>query len=749
MSETEDIPESTAEREERVGRVLNEYLDRRSQGEAADEAALLAAHPDLAEELREHLALLADLRPSTGKIGALVMQGVLRRSADPQYAASLGPYQIIAHMGGGGMGVVLRAYEPSLGRQVALKVLRPELAEDERAVARFQREAQAAAGLRHPNIVTVHAVGEDSGVHYMAMECIAGITLTEAVRQCGSRPAAWVREWFAELLAGLGAAHAAGLIHRDVKSSNILLDGWAAGTVPAADGGLPAHVKIADFGLARMRDAQTRMTCTDSVLGTPDYMSPEQARGDENVDHRADLYSAGVVLYEMLTGRTPFRTGTPTATLHRILHQEPEHPCRVEGRADQHLARLSLRLMAKRPEDRFASAEETLAALTGGGRVALRAQRRRFVRRLIGGVCAVLLLIGGGWWAQRERRASTTEPVSVVWVDEKRPHVVLARYGVAGSERVFHEFPAPGAEVGAVTLVTGESPGRKLVVAGLSAPAAGAGLYGFDADSGAEVWQQRLSFDWRWPDCAPPTAVKYTLLTAADLDGRAGDEVIAVARDPYEYPTRLSILDGRTGAVRATFWHAGELSFVQVVPDYFGPSRPAIAAAGLNNKLDGYFEPRRGDPPPVTRADFVGVAMVLDPSDLEGVGPPLAARLPELAPAHVHAYGFLDCPVSSWTALAPERVEGPRLPLPGERTSISGLEVIADARGELRPWFAVNLSHGADVRGPGILIVDRHLDVQQFVVSSAARAGLDERYWREHWHVLVREGREVPSVSEP
>lgn len=751
MSDAEEIPESTASREERAGRVLNEFLDRRSRGEPADEAALLAEHPDLADELREHLALLSELRPSTGKIGALIVQGMLRRSTDPHYPAELGPYKIVAYVGGGGMGMVLEAFEPSLHRKVALKVLRPELADDERAVVRFAREARAAAALRHPNIVTVHAVGEQNGVHYMAMEYIAGITLTEAVRDHGPLPAAWVRERFAELLSGLGAAHDIGLIHRDIKSSNILLDGWPAGLTPAAGAELPGRVKIADFGLARMLGGQTRMTCSDSVLGTPDYMSPEQARGDENIDHRADLYSAGAVLYEMLTRRTPFRAETPTATLHRILYEEPENPCRLDGHADQHLARLALRLMAKQPDDRFASADEALAALAGERRVTLYAERRRLLRRLMVGVCALVLLIGGGWWARSRPRAGTrVEPVSAVWVDERRPTVVLARYGVAGPVRVFHEFPPAAQGVTEAVLVECVSSDRRLVVAGLAAPLSGACLWAFDADTGAEVWRRDLSFERRWPDCSAPTKARCTTLLAADLDGRPGDELVAVARDLYEYPTRLSILAGETGEVGVTFWHMGELSVVRVVPDFLGPGRPALVAVGLNNKLDGFLEPRAGDPPPVTRADFVSVAMVLDPADLEGVGPPWSDRLPDLVPAYVYAYAFLDCLPFAWASCAPLAAGGPSLPAPGEVTAISDIAVAAYAgTDESGPWFSVGLVHGKNEPGPGLMIVDRDLNLRKVVVSSGARPGLDEQYWRDHWHPLVREGRVLSATSTP
>ena len=153
-------------RDARVGRVLNEYLDRRARGEGEPQAELLARHPDLADHLRLHLDMLRELAPSSSKIDALVSQGILKKASDPKYAAELGPYRIQAWIGRGGMGVVLKAWEESLNRTVALKILRPELVEDEAALARFTREAKTAAGLRHLNIITVYAVGQEGGAHF-------------------------------------------------------------------------------------------------------------------------------------------------------------------------------------------------------------------------------------------------------------------------------------------------------------------------------------------------------------------------------------------------------------------------------------------------------------------------------------------------------------------------------------------------------------------------------------------------------
>jgi serine/threonine-protein kinase len=228
--------------------------------------------------------------------------------------AGLEGYEVSEVLGQGAMGVVLKAFEPALKRWVAIKVLAPDLADDRLARQRFAREAQAAAAVRHEHIITIHAVSEARGLPFLVMEYVAGGSLQEYLDAQG--PPDWraVARLGAQVAAGLAAAHARGLVHRDIKPSNILLHGEAA----------PGHLgaaRICDFGLARAAE-EVRLTLSGTVVGTPMYMAPEQARC-EAVDARADLFSLGSVLYALATGQEPFPPGNPMAVLRQVCEVVP------------------------------------------------------------------------------------------------------------------------------------------------------------------------------------------------------------------------------------------------------------------------------------------------------------------------------------------------------------------------------------------------------------------------------------------
>lgn len=732
MSSADPHAGDEATRDAAIGAILNEYLDRRAAGEALSETRLLADHPELADELRLHLELLRDLRPVADRIDVLINQGLLTRSADPEYLAELGPYRIQGFVGRGGMGIVLKAFDPHLNRTVALKLLRPELTDDPQALARFTREAKAAAAFQHPNIVTVHAIGQERGVHFLVLEYVDGPTLAHLIRREGPLPEDLARGIFRQLLMSLGAAHAAGLIHRDIKPSNILLAG-----------GEP-RLKIADFGLVRVHGAQTQLTLGAAVMGTPDYMSPEQARGSETLDPRTDLYSAGVVLYEMLTGQPPFRADAPTVTLHRILHEEPAFPNGGHAASRTNLARLALRLMEKNPADRLPSATAALQALDADERLVLRGRRRRALRRA--GAAAVVAVLGVAaviWGIQSPPRPSRApRELVAVQIDRRDTRLVTAR-SADDDAWVFHRFPAEAGAVTDVALVPATAAHPRLVVAGTRQALHGACVFAFDA-AGRPLWQCDLSVPQRWPDCGPPTNWWCTDLIVAELDEEPGPELVVAARDAFEYPSRISIVDPATGDIRTTFYHLGELYHVEVAGDFFGPGRPAILATAVNNKLDGFYEPLPPDREPYTRYDYANVAMVLDPQTMEGVGPPSSVRMVDLPRARPFAYAFLDMPCSPQASYRAGESGAHVSPDPSEVVRLERLSMIAYGAGDERgPWLTATVRYAASGERSPLITLDRNLNLLQVVETSRAYEQCTLEYWRRRWHPLIQNGHEL------
>jgi eukaryotic-like serine/threonine-protein kinase len=251
-------------------------------------------------------------------------------------------YSVLDILGEGGMARVYLAHDDVLDRNVALKVLREQYAGDDEFVERFRREAKNAAALNHPSIVQVYDQGRaEEGTYYMAMECVPGGTLKELIKQGGSlepREAAGIASRVAQ---ALDVAHARGIVHRDIKPQNVLL---------SASG----EAKVTDFGIARAASSKT-ITETNLVFGTSAYMSPEQVRGDR-ASPASDLYSLGVVLYEMLTGEQPYRADDPIATAMMHVDEPPRHPRDANPAVPKELDALVVKLLAKRPEDRYTSA---------------------------------------------------------------------------------------------------------------------------------------------------------------------------------------------------------------------------------------------------------------------------------------------------------------------------------------------------------------------------------------------------------
>ncbi len=265
-------------------------------------------------------------------------------------AQTLGKYQLVRKLAVGGMGEVWLARQVSLDRPVAVKVLPRSLANQDNFIERFQREAKAAASLVHPNVLQIYSFGVSEGTPYFAMEFVEGEDLQQRMRRA-------TLEWaeIARILIGVGsalaAAHEKGLIHRDIKPSNIMID-------------RVGQVKVMDFGLAKATTGGNKsLTSAGLIMGTPNYLSPEQGRGDP-LDGRSDLYSLGVVLYELLTGQLPFRADTPAGLIFKHVYEPPPPPLELNPEAPAFLVEICLKLLEKDPDDRYASASEFLADIT-------------------------------------------------------------------------------------------------------------------------------------------------------------------------------------------------------------------------------------------------------------------------------------------------------------------------------------------------------------------------------------------------
>ena len=255
----------------------------------------------------------------------------------------LGPYRVLRIIGAGGMGVVFMAEDTTLKRKVALKVMHPALAASSGARERFMREAQATAAIEHDHIVTIYQVDKDRGIPYIAMSLLHGETLDEQLDRSPKQSVAETLRVGREIAAGLAAAQEQGLIHRDIKPANIWLE---EGT---------GRVKILDFGLARSADADSQLTQVGAIVGTPQYMSPEQA-AKTAVDHRSDLFSLGCVLYRMATGCAPFVGSNHAAVLDAVVNDQPPTPAKLRRQLPTKLSELIMQLLSKRREERPATA---------------------------------------------------------------------------------------------------------------------------------------------------------------------------------------------------------------------------------------------------------------------------------------------------------------------------------------------------------------------------------------------------------
>jgi hypothetical protein len=359
---------------------------------------------------------------SPGKAKRLVAPGM----EDALGGQTLGQYRLMARLGRGGMATVYKAYQPSLDRYVAVKVLSTFLAQDPDFTDRFEQEAKAIAKLNHPNILPVHDYGQEGELIYIVMRYVEGGTLQDMMLGQPMDLDTAV-EITAQMGGALDYAHQRGIVHRDVKPSNVLMaDGnWAL---------------LSDFGLARIIGASTRITKAGVGMGTPDYIAPEQARG-ASVDGRSDIYSLAIVLFEMLTGRVPFEGDTSLVVLYKHVTDPPPPPREINPDIPEAVERVVLKALAKDPVDRFQRVGEMVTALqkaVAGGpvvtaAVSLEADRERQERRLAGLYAQAVTLLEAEEWQKALEKWAKVQAIDPTHPDPQEV-ASRAKRGLAGLE---------------------------------------------------------------------------------------------------------------------------------------------------------------------------------------------------------------------------------------------------------------------------------------------------------------------------
>lgn len=410
--------------------VIAEFLEGQGNGQAVSREALLARYPALAAELQSFFVDHDRMQRLSSPLRGLTSSAIGTASTDPTLDGNtlsgrltrsdhvrlerVGRYEIQCEIGRGGMGVVYKAVDSELNRPVALKMVsagRFAAADD---LERFRGEARLAAGLTHPGIVPIFESGEWQGLPFFAMGLVEGVSLADLIRE-GPLPPQPAARLLKKIAAAVAFAHARGIIHRDLKPANILLSraekfdsathrlkDYPAGDVDAYE---PA---ITDFGLAKRLDLDEHLTTTGQVLGTPAYMSPEQAAGSRrDIGEASDIYSLGAILYAMLTGRPPFVADSPVEVILQVLERDPDLPQKLNPAVPHELAAICLKCLEKRPAQRYISAQALAADLERflqheppeAGRGSVLRWLRRWGRRQpvpawhVGGLVFMLLLL--------------------------------------------------------------------------------------------------------------------------------------------------------------------------------------------------------------------------------------------------------------------------------------------------------------------------------------------------------------------
>jgi eukaryotic-like serine/threonine-protein kinase len=339
------------DRDQRVDEAIAEYLAGCETGTPPDRAAFLAKHAEVADSLQafladhDHMRQAAASPASPDDTNTLPPGGAAARPA-PMPLGSIkyfGDYELLDEIARGGMGVVYRARQVSLNRVVAVKLILAGEFAGGRDVKRFRAEAEAAANLDHPNILPIYEVGEHAGQQYFSMKLVEGGNLSQRLAQSPPIAMGGLVEMMGKVARAVHYAHQRGILHRDLKPGNILLD---------ADG----TPYVTDFGLAKKVEGDSGLTQSGALVGTPSYMPPEQARGEKRVTTAADVYSLGAILYEVLTGRPPFRADTVLDTVLQVIEREPDPPRTINPAADRDLSVIALKCLDKDPARRYPSA---------------------------------------------------------------------------------------------------------------------------------------------------------------------------------------------------------------------------------------------------------------------------------------------------------------------------------------------------------------------------------------------------------
>jgi serine/threonine-protein kinase len=325
--------------EQLVAKAVADFLDHRAQGREIDIETFCRLHPDLESDLRADLETVSDIEQVLGPADE---PGDLRESSEP-LPDSLSGNRILSVIGSGGMGTVLLGLDEGLGRKVAIKILSVKYREDEAVRTRFMHEARAMARLSHPNIVRIYNLGPSEEIPHFVMEYLDGVSLAAAAEPLHLEQKI---ELFHKVVLAVDFLHRNQIVHRDLKPGNILV-------------GSDLEPKLLDFGLAHhMKEKGNRVTQAGQVIGTPDYFSPEQARGDPELDARSDIFSLGAILYELLTGAVPFRADTFPEQAREICEREPVLPRRINAAVPGGLQNICLKCLEKNPRDRYSSARE-------------------------------------------------------------------------------------------------------------------------------------------------------------------------------------------------------------------------------------------------------------------------------------------------------------------------------------------------------------------------------------------------------